>query len=661
MNPNLIIYILIGVIILIGYITFKKVAPSKKSKKMKQALRERRYAKAYHFFSKFFLTSYYVKSLYKKISNLSIYNRAEIQIRTVKLFYLGVSINVIVVTYSIFAFKDTIMVLISLFFSVMFSNVRINKRIDKDMDKVVKDFSVALSRIRQAYLNTHSIVEAIETSDIPTGVQKPFGEILHILTCTDPESAIRAFMTNVPYRTIQTFASVCYKINTEGDEIDKNGNSNFSQAISMLMSDVNSEIEKTTHRKNIFGIVEYLPIVPVILLVPIQKFFEYQIPGTALIYNSSYGYLIRIGTVLLSLLAYILVINISSSNTLRKDDRSKLLNVLLEFKVVKTFARDIAPKNKRRRKLERKLRESLSNMKVEELYLRKFSLGVVLFFLALVSTVITTELSKEYAKTSVKQMSIIASTKDAKYTDEMIQQMDIKYLSNPDKYTDDESIYTLVKTTMRDLSDMQITDEIARMKNKKESIENAYYKWYYALISVGVGLFGWFIPSYMLALRRKLVSSEEVEDFLQLQTLTSILMYTNIDTLDLLGELADNSTVHKDMFTYAYHSYSSNPELEISRLQSKVSNSDFKSFLGSLKLSISDLSLKEAFSDLITEREHLKKMQSMMIEKALRVRRSMCTPIVFIPLAILVIGVFLTPIVILGVSEMLKMLAQLKE
>lgn len=660
MNPQYIMYGLVFLIGVIIYVVIKKLFIKPKTKKMKKAYKERRYARAYHFFNKFFLTSSYIRSLNKRLADLSIYSKTELQIKTISLFRIGVIINLGTVFIGLFGFKDIIVTLICVFFGVVLSRNLISKQIEKQMNKTVNSFAHALSVIRQEYLNTNSIVEAIELADIPSDVQKPFGEILNILTSNDPEEALRAFRSSTPFRTIQTFASICHKINTEGDEISSDGNSNFSQAITMLMADVNGEIEKEMHRKQVFGIIEWLPVIPIISIIPIQTFFESQIPGTALVYNSAYGYLIRIGTLVLSILAYVIVTSFNTPATLKTDDRSILIYRLLQNRIFKKFAISVSPKNRRKRKIANKLKTGLSRMTVEELYIRKVVFAIVLFSFALISTIVTTEISREYATTSTKQMAIMSIPSAEEYKEEDIIAMDKRYLAQPGMYSTDEQMATLVKSVMRKASDMQVGDEITRLKAKKEAIEDAYFKWYYIPLSFFVGFIGWLLPSMLLGVRRKLVQTEQEEDFLQLQTLTSILMYTNIDTLDLLGELGDNSTIHKDMFIYAYHSYSANPELEITRMQSKVTSPDFKRFLGSMKLSISELSLREAYSDLVTEREHIKKIQSMKIEKAIQARRTLCSPVVFIPLLLLVIGVFALPIGILGITEMLKMQSQMK-
>lgn len=623
------------------------------NKKKKDALRQKRYIKMYRFLSTFFITQPFVNNLYKKISNLSIYRKPEIQAMTSKLFLVSWGISAGVILISVFMFGDILTILLCVTFAVVLTTVVVDKQIDSLQLKVLKAFVNALTSIRQEYLVSGSIVEALENAEVSPLIKRPMEEITAALTAVNGEVLLQEFRASTPFRTIQTFASICYKINNEGDEKDIYGQSNFANALTLMLSDTNSEIEKTIFRKKTFGFVEYFPIMPILGIAPIQFFFQTQIPGTALVYNSPYGYMIRVLIVFMSIIAYTIISRINSTMAIKPDDRSPFLNSLLDKRFFNHFAQNLAPKNKSRRKLEGKFKQALSRLTPEEYYLKKAMYAGAALVLSLIVAVSTVNLGKEYIKNSTQQMSLIASDEMKNFTKEQILALDDTYLANPNKYYNDDEITALVKARMTGLSDMQIGDQVKRLKSKKDSLENAYFKWWYVWICVGVGLMGWFSPDAMMMLRKTLVRTEEEDDFLQLQTLVTILTNTNIDTLDLLGELSENSTIHKDMFLYAYQGYASNPELEISRLQSKTTLVDFKRFIGSLKLSISQLSLKEAYSDLTVEREHILRIRDMTIKETIQNKRAICSPIAYIPLGLLILGMFLLPLGILGWTEMM--------
>ena len=136
-------------------------------------------------------------------------------------------------------------------------------------------------------------------------------------------------------------------------------------------------------------------------------------------------------------------------------------------------------------------------------------------------------------------------------------------------------------------------------------------------------------------------------------------MTTDMDTLDILYELSQQSRIHKDMLTYCYHSYPANPQKELVRLQSKTPLVEFKRFISKLELTISDLSLQEAFSDLIIEREQIMRIREITIQATIDKKRGLCGPLSLTPLGCMVVGELLIPLGYLGYREFMNALSSM--
>jgi len=298
------------------------------------------------------------------------------------------------------------------------------------------------------------------------------------------------------------------------------------------------------------------------------------------------------------------------------------------------------------------LKSALSKMTVEHFYAKKILLAGFSILLSIMTIILAVSISKDFLRHSTQQLSLIASDNTPAFDREKMKEMDAIYLQNPKAYNDDQ-IAQLVRSHLPLLTDLQVYEQVSRMKSKAKNLENAYFHWYYLLIAYATGVVGWFAPNRSLKMRRDIAATEAQEDFLQLQTLTSILMNTNTDTLGLLHQFARNSRIHKDMFVYAALCYPSNPELEISRLQSKTPIYEFKRFLGKLKLTINELSIREAFESLLLEREHVVKMREMTTQAAIMKKRRMAGKLTLIPLGMMIVGVFLFPIGYLGALELM--------
>lgn len=649
------LWLIMGLFVVAGIAIIIVGSMPKKEQKSKQ---NKLFKKLYKFFSRFFLTQMYIAKIYGKLANLSIYRREELQHLAVKYLLISWGIGGGLILSSFFLFQDFLTTLIVILFGCLVSNIVVDKQLDAMQIKVTKALSHALSNIRQEYMRTNSIVEALSDAEIPSIVKKPIEDIANMLNSNNAELKLQEFCEATPFRTVQTLAGICFHINNQGDEKDVHGQSNFIQAMTILISEVNSDIQKTMYRKKVFGNIEYLPFLPIFAMGFLESYFMSIMPGTALIYNGTIGYIFRTITVLSAVIAYVTISRINTTIPIKEDDRGDWVVTLLERPTLKRFIRTITPKNKAKLKVENNLKNAISRMTLDQFYMKKVVSAVVTFSLAILCIISAVTLGKEFVTSSTQQLSVISTDEMKGYTKDTILAMDNLYLKDPSSYND-QQLNDLVSSNMSGLSDLQIQDQVKRLKTKANSIENAYFKWWYIWVAVVIAYIGWLGPNMLLMLRKKLIETEEEDDFLQLQTLVSILMNTNIDTLDMLHELAQHSRVHKDMFLYAYQGYPSNPELELTRLQAKTPLLEFKRFIGKLKLSISDLSLQEAYSDLLIEREHIIRLRDMTTQESIDRKRGICGPLSMTPLACMVVGEFLVPLGILGYNEFMTALSSL--
>ena len=629
---------------------------SRGSRAQQQAKKQKRMKSIYQFLANFFITQGYMANVYSKLANLSVYQRSELQALTVKYLLTSWGISGALIVSSIFLFNDTLTVLIVVMFALLISNIVVDKQLDKLHFKVQKASAVTFSSIRQEYMRSNNVVEALADADIPDLVKKPMDEILTILTSTNSELKLQEFCEATPFRSLQTLAGICYHINNQGDDKDVYGQSNFIQALTLLLSDVNTDIQKTLYRRRVFGLIEYLPFIPILGMGFLESYFISIMPGTALIYSGPLGYLFRTIIVVLSVIAYVTISRINNNIPIKEDDRGDFIVSLLEKPKIKQMVHNVTPKNKARLKLEVRLKNSLSRMSPEQYTLKKILFGFLGFGLALMCAMSTISLGRDFIENSTQQLSLVATGEMSEYEQKAIEALDKKYLASPTAFND-QQIVAMVQSAMPGLSDLQVQDQVKRLKAKAVSLQNAYFKWWYIWVCAVVGIVAYFFVDLTLLLRRKLIETEEEDDFLQLQTLVSILMNTNIDTLDMLGQLAQHSRVHKDMFLYAYQGYPSNPELELTRLQSKTPLTEFKRFIGKLKLSISELSLKEAYGDLIIEREHILRIRDMTVKASIGKKRMLCGVLSMLPLGALILLDFLVPIGILGYNEFMNALS----
>lgn len=688
---------IVVVILLIVAFAIYNIIMGNKPKKQQEAQKKELYRKLYKILSKNFITSSSIRKIYGKLSNLCVYKREELYIYSTQYFLMSWGISAAMIVFGIFMFSDAISILMCVAFALLLNTTLIEKQLDKQYFKVLEAMSKALGAIRQEYMKSNSVVEAINDAPIDDVLKRPFDEIYSILTSTDAELKLQEFYSSTPFRTLQTLVGICYNINNQGDTRDEKGNSNFVSALTTLSTDVNAEITKITTQKKKFGMIEYLPFIPIFAMGFLESYFTSIMPGTALIYGGPIGYICRTLTILSSIICYSIITRINTVVPVKEDDRVTWAVNALTKTSIKHFIDNLKPKNKKAFQWKQKLKMALSRQSIEEIYVQKVVYSAICFIIAIITCMSVITMGSEYVENSTQQLSLVATDEMEKYSKESILTLDRKYISQrlalqPDKTLSDEisdvinsikgllglngkksytekdekypdlsedTIKSMVQGYMPGLSELQVIDQVKRLQDKFETLMNTKFHWWLIWVCAFIGFIGWNIPNISVKLRRIMVKTEAEDDFLQLQTLVSIFMTTDMDTLDTLYELSQHSRIHKEMLTYCYHSYPANPELELTRLQSKTPLTEFKRFIGKLKLTISDLSMQEAFSDLIIEREQIMRIREITINATIDKKRGLCGPLSLTPLGFMVVGELLIPLGYLGYREFMNALTMM--
>lgn len=649
------------VLTIIGVLWFEKQKKRKKNKmRKKDSGLDIFLLKVYMKLDNFFLTEDTLRKITKQVQSMSCYSPRDSYILAAKYMLMAMGIAAAFILAAILMFDDMVSVALCSSFGLVFASVMVDKQVDKINIKVYNQLRGAISSIREEYLRTNSVPEAIENAEYGKELKPSFDSIYNILTQSNAEAKLKEFFERTPFRHIQTLARVCYDINNSGDEIDAYGNSNFLTAMNNMSTDINNELSRMKYQKMRFGKLEYLALIPVVGIKIIEKFFVGIMPGTAVIYQGSTGYLIRIGTLALSIVVYTIIAKINTTQSIKEDDRIYAFCALIKnSKFIRHFVYDWCPKNDKkqsRMKVQNKLNKALSKKGVEEFYLEKVTYGIAIFFISIFAMLCAIQMGKQHMLGSTQSLSLVDMELSIKVDKQDMLDMDNEYIKMREsgkEFKNDEA-YNFVQKYMPGLSDMETQDQQKRLESKYNTIAKAYFHWWMIIICFILAVVGYNLPNMLLKLRRWLVVNEAEDDFLQLQTLMSIIMNTDGDTLDALEQMSEMSKIHQEMLLYCYHSYPSNPDKELWILEQKTPIMEFKRFIGKMRLSVSDLSLKEVFADLMLERDYIQEQRDIKMRQAIDKKRTLCGMLSKAPMGIMVAGEFLFPIGYLGATELMS-------
>lgn len=637
---------------------------------IRKAKKNQRYLRIYKKLAGFTWTEKTIRTIHSRLAKLSIYKQEELCLLTVQYFLFSWGCSFIVILGGVILFGDILSIMLCFILAMVLNNVIIDKTIDKEYRQVLEELVQVLSGLREGYLLTNSVVEALQNLECPSKLKKNVEEVLSILTAADSDLRLQEFYAATPFRALQTLVGVCYNINNQGDTKRVDGNSNFVSALLTMTEDTNTEIEKLELQKSLFKSIEWLPFAPILAIPLIESYFTKIMPGTAMIYGGPLGYMFKILILTSIVVAFKFTTGVNQVTPIKGNDQSGWVLKCLKHKGFKQLIKDIVPKNKKRSKFKLNLRLAQSKQSVEEIYTRKLVYGILGLISALMVCIATVHIGGEYVRNSTKELSLVGTGVMEKFSEDSILALDQKYFELRDavqssgapeegeKYVklNEDAVKGLIQGYMPGLSELQTLDQVKRLDDKYVLVKNTKFHWWMLWLGFTCGVICWNIPNMQLRTRRLLIRTEMEDDFLQLQTLVTILMTTNIDTMELLYEMYQQSRVHKDILLYCYHAYPSNPMLELSRLQSKLVLPEFRRFVGSLKQTVSDISLQEAFSDLELQRNHIMIMRKRQIEKTIQSKRVLCGMLCMLPLGLLVLGEFIVPIGYLGFMEFSKVL-----
>lgn len=614
--------------------------------------------KAHRRFTNNFFTRRDYRRLVEMLSRLSLYNFQEVRYRAVKYYRVSLITMFTIWLLGTLIFKDFTCSLLLLLFAYLVKNKYIDKNVEKSRRQLLTQFSTTLSSLEQEYTRLGNIPDALAECEKGKLLETQMEDIYNICTAVDGEDRLDEFYSKCQFRQLKTLAESCYILNDTGDTTDAYGESTFRTNIRLIKDEVDLEVRKNTMIHIKFNMLEYIPLVPIFCVSIVQNFFMSNIPGTSVLYNGLLGYISRLSIVLFTLIGYYVITNINSEQYVRSNDRLEIVDNLLTKRWYKRIVRNVMSKSaKTIVSINKKIRGSLSSKDPEYIYAEKILFSTIIFVLALLSSVVMVISARQFIYQNTKSLSLVGGVVYSQEEYERLYKYDCEIMARKVLETDDIMAAQL-KEVLPKATEFTRLEEVSRIKLKYEKYHNTYYRWWYVLICYAVGICGWFIPELLLKFRQYMVKAEAEEDVLQMQTIIASVMDTSLDTLSVLYWLEKNSSVHKDALRFCYHEYPADPELALNRLKSKSTVAEFHHMCDRFITTIHQISIKEAFATLITDRAHILRIREMVQEEMINSKRMIASPLALAPIIALAVMHILAPIGILGFAEFTKAFAQ---
>jgi hypothetical protein len=595
-------------------------------------------------------------------ASLSCYDSDTVKEESVKLFERNASIVVLLPVVTLIVMQDALMAILMAFMGYVYYESVIEKENDKIYVKLMEECSMTISSVREKYLETDNIPLAVLYAEKSKYLEAPMHNIYRILTDTDGAERLEKFQHSYPVAIIKTFANTCYVVNENGAVKHANGADSFSEDMTTLRQECDSEIRRLTKQKIAFNSLQMLSLAGLAIVPICEWYLLNQIPGTASLLKGYYGLAIHLAVILVTMFAYRYISTACRPSVVNQVDKTKFIDELSKKKKVREFVNTIQPKKYRNIvKLQSMLNDSLSAKDIRYIYTAKPIFAVAGFLASFVILIFSTITVRDNFYNNYNSLSFIPQTVTETQHNQIIR-MDNDFMElSQEEYEayDDDTLQSYVKGHVTGISDSDASEQVKRLRTKYEGYHGAHYYWWWWLVCYAVALVCWRIPEFTLMARKKLVQYEATNDVSQLQTMMIVLSETKMDVYKALCWLEKQAAVHKAAIRRCHYSYIADPIAALDKLEKASPINDFKRLLRKLKSSVYTLSLHDAFSDMALDKAQTLTITEMLRGEELEQRKNSAKLIAVAPAAIALIGCFVAPVMILGITEMVDTLQNL--
>ena len=608
-----------------------------------------------------------IRSPFRRIvemyASLSCYDSDTVKEHSVQLFERNVMIMIIMPIVAFVVMKDALITILTGFMGYVYYQSVVEKENDKIYVKLMEECSMTISSVREKYLETDNIPLAVLYADKSSYLEVPMNNIYRILTDTNGAERLEQFQHSYPIPIIKTFANTCYIVNENGAVKHENGGDSFSEDMTILRQECDSEIRRLTKQKIAFNSLQMLSLAGLIIMPAFEWYLLTQIPGTASLLKGFYGLCVHVGVLLLTMYSYHYISTSCRPSVVNQIDKVRFIDELGKKKWMRDFVSNIMPKKyKTQVKIQTMLNDSLSAKDLRYIYTAKPVFAVAGFIGAFIILLFGTISIRDSFYNNYNSLSFIPQTISATQYNQIVR-MDNDFLAlEQEEYDgyDDEGLQKYVKSRITGITDSDASEQVKRLRTKYETYHSAVYKWWWWVVCYGVAVVCWFVPEISLGQRKKLVQYEATNDVSQLQTMMIVLSETKMDVYKAICWLEKQASVHKAAIRLCHYSYIADPMKALEVLERKSPINDFKRLLRKLKASVYTLSLKDAFSDMALDKSQSLTLTEMLRGEELEQRKNSAKLIAVAPAALALVGCFIGPVLILGISEMMDTLSSLQ-
>ena len=651
LSVNQILYIVIGALCLFLVFLISSFFKSKRREKADRVVKRtkkngRNYLHGFYiFFSKCPLTKRYFNKIYNQTKALYPADDIAVNLRATKTILRAfiVGIAMVVVTFA-FAKGDLFFIFAGIFMSYIIMTALVSGSLEAQERRLLIQFRDFIDDVREEFNRVHRVDDAVGNilDQLPYEIGLHAERIHKVLTATKIKKEADRYVDIAPNRFFMTFMAITSTTMEYGDKKVEDGRSLFLKNINFLKEEVNVELLKQARNSALFSGLSIVSLFPVIAIKPIELWATTNIPQLTKYYSGSYGITCMAVVFVMSAISYTMIGNLKSDATTEIKENSIFKQLAARPGIRRVVTAQVNRNYSKSLKYDEMLRFTGDQLGVNTFVLKRYLTSLVLILATTILLFTSMFRSKSQILSDFASEFTSSSYTTAEYRDimreaarnytEQTAKMTSKNLS-AQQQKENISADILENT---DIKDKKIADSVADVViERNEEYKGIYFKWYYLLIVVAVGIIGYYIPLWLLMFKQSAVRMNMEDEVAQFQTLSLILARVDGANIALLLEWMERfAYCFKNSISQCIIDLPHGGQKALKALRDEEPFRSFKSFVNCM-ISVDEVGMVTAFSSIETDRAYYKEKRQednnrMMAKKSTYAKWIAIIPLVFV-------------------------------
>ena len=538
-------------------------------------------------------------------------------------------------------------------------NMVIDNSFQKLEDKLLVQFSNFLSSVRHKYHDAKIVDVAIANTmdEIPYEISLHVQSIYDIIIDPNMRYLIDQYVPIAPNKYVMMFLSICASVTEYGDKELEDGTSLFLNDLNYLKEEVNNEQIAREKKKNAFACLTGLALAPVLAIKPLEIWAKANMAEIAQFYDGLYGTVAMIAIFVSSFIVYNLIVALKDKESEVEKESSIFAKLAAIPGISDLLSKMVSKHYVRYEEYDNDLHSLGDHTGPKAFLLKRIILAVATVAISITvlsGTVISQKIS--LAADYIEAFDdVVVPNKE--YTDlmEYAAETYSKTYVVENAYISEEELTEKIKEETG--LDFNYAHTVANeLLERQDLFANSYFKWWYLVISLALGVVAYMAPVAMLEFKRSLIEMRKQEEIVQFQSLMLILMHMDGMTVEKILEWMERfSYCFKEDIAECRVTLSHGEKEALITLRDSQRYELFRDFVENL-ISIDKVGVAAAFDEIKTDREYYKEDRKEKTEQNIKKKSTTAKLIAFIPFG-LTVGLYLVVPIFMYAFSMLEELS----